>query len=279
LPRTLLRRESQGSSTACCAEEDAVRFVTAGSYARFPSHLIQYTEQMISPSPPLIPPPPDSVQSSNTKKSTTHWEPPTTSCTTLDEATTTYSYLERKLSEMTITTQQVKERLSGGAHMSTSSSGQHNPGHSESPVSVPDPSQLTTDQLQTVIEMRLRQMRRQTHMTEEDDLVEEVDLVSSSSSSSGRVTPNLSAVSAEIAGILGMERQDGANTAADMPDLGEIDWTQILRPGGGSESAEAALSRQGPEGGNPAEEDRVGSGRRATTKVEDDDENEAQADS
>ena len=76
----------------------------------------------------------------------------------------------------------------------------------------------------------------------------------------------MSAVSAEIAGVIGTDTV--ANT--DMPDLGEIDWARVMRHDGVETISEHAgvednaQSRQGPEGGNPAEDERVRSTSRPT---------------
>ena len=264
--RKFRRRISEVSSIVA---DDEARFVTTGRYAQFPSHLVQYTEQAISPSPIQ-----DFVQTqmaNATKKdfqSKGGWQPP--ELPSLDEAQSTHSFLDRKLREMAGTTEQLKERLSGGGSRAPVESALDAPRAEEVEPST-DLQSMTVDELQRVIESRLKTIRLQngTENRGEDEgqieSMDEINLVSSSASSQGS-TPDLSAVSAEIAGVIGTDTV--ANT--DMPDLGEIDWARVMRHDGVETISEHAgvednaQSRQGPEGGNPAEDERVRSTSRPT---------------
>ena len=274
--RKLRRRISEVSSTV--SNDDGARFVTSGRYAAFPSHLVQYTEQAISPSPVQ-----DFGQALSTNASQKDlgpkggWQPP--ELPSLDEAQSTHSFLDRKLREMAGTTEQLKERLCGGGSRAPGESAADVRRAEEAEHAAPsaDLQSMTVDELQRVIEGRLKTIRLQNGAENrgEDEgrsgsrleSMEEIDLVSPSTSSQ-RSTPDLSAVSAEIAGVIGTDAV--ANT--DMPDLGEIDWAHVMRHdrvetvsvSEHEQVEDNAQSRQGPEGGNPAEDDRVGSTSRPT---------------
>ena len=262
--RRLRRRASEISSVPDTGE---ARFVTHGKYAQFPSHLVQYPEQVISPSPVQ-----DEEQRSPPEESRPlkggggGWQPP--QLPSLDEALSTHSFLEQKLREMAGATEQLRERL--GTATST-----ERVQRAAAAAPVPPPTDLesmTVDELQTVIEGRLKMLQLQNGVDDDErshESMEEINLVSSSSSEtpSARSSPDLSAVSAEIAGVVGTDAVAAGATAAaantDIPDLGEIDWARVLRQDGvesASESAGQQQSRQGPEGGNPAEDERGGSG-------------------
>lgn len=268
--RKFRRRISEVSSFA---GNDEARFVTSGRYAQFPSHLVQYTEQAISPSPVQ-----DFGQTSTTSASQKDftskggWQPP--ELPSLDEAQSTHSFLDRKLREMAGTTERLKERLSGGGPRAPVDSALDAPRAEEAEHAAPsaDLQSMTVDELQRVIESRLKTIRLQNGIENrgEDEGrnggMEEINLLSSPSASSHGSTPDLSAVSAEIAGVIGTDNV--ANT--DMPDLGEIDWAHVMRHDGvetipdHEQVDDNAQSRQGPEGGNPAEDERVGSTSRPT---------------
>ena len=254
--RRLRRRISEVSSVADTGE---ARFVTCGKYAQFPSHLVQYPEQVISPSP--VQDEEQMEEGRPLKGGGGGWQPP--QLTSLDEALSTHSFLEQKLREMAGTTEQLRERL--GTATSTESA----PRMAGAPVPPStDLESMTVDELQTVIEGRLKMLQLQNGVDDDErshESMEEINLVSSSSETpSARSSPDLSAVSAEIAGVVGTDAAVAGATAAntDIPDLGEIDWARVLRQDRVESASELGQqqSRQGPEGGNPAEDERVGSG-------------------
>ena len=277
VPRDLWRRESEIGFPPTAS--DKLWYVTSASYSKFPSHIARYTEQTISPSPP--PPPAPDIPTSPSpplppKEASFHMRGLIDNLPSVSE-----SFLERKLSDLAETTRELKGRL----EVRESSHYGQQASHETVGDDISDPSRLTSEQLQTAIETRIKEMRDRARVGEleqgedeggsrgsDSDGMEVIDLATSGSE---RTTPDLSGVSAEIAGILGQGGTDaGAGTQNPdlLPELGNLDLSRLLAADPAvavTDTQAGAQSRQGPEGGNPTEEDRIASSRRAAAKSKD----------
>ena len=274
----VVRRESTSNESFAANPEKAV-YRVASEYGRFPSHLVQHTEQIIlSPEPTFL------VEESRKLAATPegvlapgvvpmanqnehkgggstrgiYWNPPKPQA--LPEETVTKSILQTKLSDLDVAMEPLKRRLQQNSlrlAAGTSSSFDKRNNMTTGEQVVAGLSELTLEQLQEAIETQLRLMGREAPLEPTPSNTE-------NSSNDPPCNANANTAETSSAEILCDDVLLGTDDEADLSgsrvdallnlnpsrsetshqnlhEISQIDWGRVLNEG----------TRNTPEGGNP----------------------------
>jgi len=226
LNRRLDRRDSEAGPVRALTSTYSV----AARYTDFPSHVVQHTEQVVLATP--VPAP-----SQGDIRRAPAWMPPEVSL--VDPEGTTHSFLRSKLSDLDRATDRLKRLL------------QEPLVRQDVPQVEPARASLSLEELEKGIRENLRALQAANRPVLGDVFSESTPEPRShlpqpirrtfvASKSPGEEEEE--DVSGEIEGVF--IRDD------TLEDLGQIDWSRVLKSGGEEED----LSRLAPEGGNPSED-------------------------
>ncbi len=197
-------------------------FSVVAQYDKYPSHVIQHTEQLVTATHALT--------QNLTQDGTHNWTPP--DHLSQPEHASTHSFLKNKLSELDKTTKKLQNMLIEDET-------------EERAVPTAAPYQeLSLEQLQSKFEAQLSALRGIS------------TTVTAPTESPSSPSSSVATVSQEIREVLtladldsGRQLDSGLINRSTLEDLGQIDWSRVAFEN------DDPTSRQGPEGGNPTEED------------------------